>query len=176
MQAAVVPPQVSCGAAATGAMVAPDPAALVAAAVRAACLAKAPRRTVQGVAAAVVSVLMRPAEAAPSTVRGETARGPAAHEAVVEKSEEERREAVRAKRRLKRQPKKAARAAAAVSSANKEQVADEAHQGSAGDAETAEPAVEGASTPRRTTTPTFERGHTGLTPPRQAAVFGCQGW
>ena len=83
----------------------------------------------------------------------------------MEKSEEERREAVRAKRRLKRQRKKAARAAAAVSSANKEQVADEAHQGSAGDAETAEPAVEGASTPRRTTTPTFERGHTGLTPP-----------
>ena len=67
-------------------MAAPDPTALVAAAVR---------------AAAVVSVLMRPAEAAPSTVRGETARDPAAPEAVVAKSEEERREAARAKRRSK---------------------------------------------------------------------------
>ena len=125
---------------------------------------------VQGVAAAVVYVVMRPAEAAPSTVRGETARGPAAAEAVVAKSEQERREALRAKRRLKRQRENAARAAAAV--------AGEAGQGSAGNAATAGPgAVEGDCTPKRTTTPTFERGHTGLThppppPPGQAAVSG----
>jgi hypothetical protein len=47
-----------------------DGPALLAAAVRAACLAKAPRRTVQAVAAAVASVLARPAnlEAAPKMV------------------------------------------------------------------------------------------------------------
>ena len=88
-----------------------DPAALVAAAVRAACLAKAPRRTVQGVAAAVVSVLARPAELTPNTVRGETAKGIAASVDVLVQSEEERREAVKAKRRLKRQRKPAAMAA-----------------------------------------------------------------
>ena len=123
---------------------------------------------VQGVAAAVVYVVMRPAEAAPSTVRGETARGPAAAEAVVAKSEQERREALRAKRRLKRQRENAARAAAAV--------AGEAGQGSAGNAATAGPgAVEGDCTPKRTTTPTFERGHTGLThpPPRPPGKRQC---
>ncbi|CAE7505276.1 unnamed protein product, partial [Symbiodinium pilosum] len=88
-----------------------DPAALVAAAVRAACLAKAPRRTVQGFAAAVVSVLARPAESTPNTVRGETARGTEASVDVLVQSEEERREAVKAKRRLKRQRKRAAKAA-----------------------------------------------------------------
>ena len=88
-----------------------DPAALVAAAVRAACLAKAPRRTVQGVAAAVVSVLARPAESTPNTVRGETAKGTEASVDVLVQSEEERREAVKAKRRLKRQRKRAAKAA-----------------------------------------------------------------
>ena len=41
-----------------------DRAALLAAAVRAACLAKAPRRTVQAVAAAVAGVLVRPTAAA----------------------------------------------------------------------------------------------------------------
>lgn len=50
-----------------------DGAALIAAAVRAACLAKAPRRTVQSVAAAVASVLVRPA----ATVRERSAAEPA---------------------------------------------------------------------------------------------------
>ena len=44
-------------------MAAPDPVSLVEAAMRAACLARAPRRTVQAVAAAVVSVLSRPSPA-----------------------------------------------------------------------------------------------------------------
>ena len=88
-----------------------DPAALVATAVCAACLAKAPRRTVQGVAAAVVSVLAKPAELTPNTVRGETAKGTAASLDVLVQSEEERREAVKAKRRLKRQRKRAPKAA-----------------------------------------------------------------
>ena len=90
------------GASAIGAMVALDPAALVAAAVRGACLAKAPRRTVQAVAAAVVSVLVRPAEARLGSTRGETAKEQDAHEEVRAKSEEERREAIRAKRRARR--------------------------------------------------------------------------
>ena len=95
-----------------------DPAALVAAAVRAACLAKASRRTVQGVAAAVVSVLSRPAELTPNIVRGETAKGTAASVDVLVQSEEERREAVKAKRRLKRQRKRAAKFASHARQSN----------------------------------------------------------
>ena len=52
-----------------------DGPALLAAAVRAAVLAKAPRRTVQSVAAAVAGVLVRPAPlpATPATVPGKAA-------------------------------------------------------------------------------------------------------
>ena len=116
MQAEVGSPrEFLAGASAIGAMVALDPAALVAAAVRGACLAKAPRRTVQAVAAAVVSVLVRPAEARLGSTRGETAKEQDAHEEVRAKSEEERREAIRAKRRARRQRKRAAQAAVANS-------------------------------------------------------------
>ncbi|OLQ10129.1 hypothetical protein AK812_SmicGene6176 [Symbiodinium microadriaticum] len=103
-------------------MVALDPAALVAAAVRGACLAKAPRRTVQAVAAAVVSVLVRPAEARLGSTRGETAKEQDVHEEVRAKSEEERREAIRAKRRARRQRKRAAQAAAANSTVREPKV------------------------------------------------------
>ena len=56
---------------AIGAMSAGDGAALVVAAVQAACIAKAPRRTVAAVAAAVAATVLRPvaATAAPSIPR-----------------------------------------------------------------------------------------------------------
>ena len=129
MQAVVGSPrEFLAGASAIGAMVALDPAALVAAAVRGACLAKAPRRTVQAVAAAVVSVLVRPAEARLGSTRGETAKEQDVHEEVRAKSEEERREAIRAKRRARRQRKRAAQAAAANSTVREPKVESDLFQ------------------------------------------------
>lgn len=100
--------------------------ALLAAAVRAACLAKAPRRTVQAVAAAVASVIVRGAtdEAAPNAPPGLPAgpstlktgqRGPTAASAPCDASPEELLEALRAakaaRRRKKRERKRATTAA-----------------------------------------------------------------
>ena len=136
----------------------PDPAALVAAAVRAACLAKAPRRTVQAVAAAVVSVFARPADARLGTTRGETAKDEDDREEVVAKSLEERREAIKAKRRAKRQRKRAAKAAAAtVSVRESKEESSTLQHGSVGNIDTA--VVASATTP------------TVVTPSRPSTVF-----
>ena len=147
-------------------MVATDAASLVEAAVRAACLARAPRRTVQAVAAAVVSVLAHPspaANSAPRTARVERPSDPGASSgARRESSEEARREALAAKRRRKRQRKKAAKAAAVSTEPNVE--ANQAQQNAAEGAEDAVAESAGDVTPRRRAT-AVERDPTGEAPP-----------
>ena len=145
-------------------MVAPDPAALVAAAVRAACLAKAPRRTIQGVAAAVVSVLMNPspAAAAPRMVRAETAGDPGATSAAGDHVTEQRRAARAAKRRQKRQRKRAAQAPAACKPV---QEVDTAPRGAAGGAEHAEQEESTGNTTPRKVPVAQERDPSGETAP-----------
>ncbi|CAE7837144.1 unnamed protein product, partial [Symbiodinium sp. CCMP2592] len=153
-----------------GAMAACDAASLVAAAIRAACDARAPRRTVAAVAAAAVAAVYRPAAVAAATRQPSRARehAPTTGGDGGER-EEERREAVRVKRRLKRQKKRAAKAAAATDKAM-EETTYTAQAGQAGDAGSADGAV---TTPRRSTAQNvFVKGHTGLTPPckRHCAV------
>ena len=89
-----------------------DGSALVAAAVRAACLAKAPRRTVQAVAAAVAGVCLRPV-AVEGRKRATVASEPAsAHDSSAgDASPEELLEALRSCRREQRRRKKARRKA-----------------------------------------------------------------
>ena len=92
-----------------------DGPALLAAAVRAACLAKAPRRTVQAVASAVAGVLARPppAEATPAPVRPVQANfgRHAADGATSDASPEELLAALRAARTAQRKRKKERRRA-----------------------------------------------------------------
>lgn len=101
------------GTLAIGAMVA-DHAALLASAVRAACLAKAPRRTVQAVAAAVTAVLVRPTPVAPpDTDTGELAKSPDVNPDIREDELVMRLRMARAqRRRAKRQRRRDAKAAA----------------------------------------------------------------
>jgi len=136
-------------------MAAPDPVSLVEAAVRAACLARAPRRTVQAVAAAVVSALSRPSPAvvAPRTVQVEQPKDPGCPTRGL--TEEEKRTARADKRRRKRQ-RRAAKAAAA-----KNQAVEEKDEASAAEAEGVLDAL--PSTPRRAPPPS-ERPKTGETP------------
>ena len=153
-----------------------DAASLVAAAVRAACEARAPRRTVAAVAAAAVSAAA--GTAAPSQQRRpRVIESAPADRNVGGEEEEARREAIKAKRRRRRQRKKEARAAAALDKGDgvptntaqaeagdmeTERTADTATFG-AGDAQTAAGEV---MPPRRGKAPdVFEKGHTGLTPP-----------
>ena len=73
-----------------------------------------------------------------------------------------RREAIRAKRRRKRQQKRAAKAAVA-SDMDTTALTDTTQAGAAGNAA---PSAGEVTTPRRSTAPnSFEKGHTGLTPP-----------
>jgi hypothetical protein len=92
-----------------------DGPALLAAAVRAACLAKAPRRTIQAIAAAVAGVLVRPAtnEATPRQTSSAQA-GPkrSAADVVDGSSPEELLVALRAARSAQRRRKKERRCAA----------------------------------------------------------------
>eukprot|EP00930_Biecheleria_cincta_P061056 TRINITY_DN46623_c0_g1_i1.p1 TRINITY_DN46623_c0_g1~~TRINITY_DN46623_c0_g1_i1.p1 ORF type:complete len:268 (+),score=58.61 TRINITY_DN46623_c0_g1_i1:52-855(+) len=91
-----------------------DPAALLGAAVRAAVLARAPRRTVQAVAAAVTGVLVRPAEAASQRRQkepDEDARGSNLGDACDGASAEELLQALRQKRAARRRQKKQSRRA-----------------------------------------------------------------
>ena len=92
-----------------------DPASLLSAAVRAACLAKAPRRTVQAVAAAVTAVLVKQDVARPGTEPKVTVGVPGTVVGAGEKQVlvDQLREARRAKRQRKRQRRRE-RAQAAV--------------------------------------------------------------
>ncbi|CAK0843372.1 unnamed protein product [Prorocentrum cordatum] len=93
-----------------------DGAALLAAAVRAACQAKAPRRTVQAVAAAVTGVLVRPmAEAVPrqrsevpAGVHGAPVPAPAEDPAVLVDTLRAARRAQRARKKVRRREAKQA--------------------------------------------------------------------
>ena len=88
-----------------------DGPALLAAAIRAACQEKAPRRTIQAVAAAVTGVLMRPTVAAEPRVRG--AEPPGAEGAPdADLDHAGQVDALRAARRARRNRKKAALRAA----------------------------------------------------------------
>ena len=92
-----------------------DPAILLAAAIRAACLAKAPRRTVQGVAAAVAAVVMQASTAPLATDTGEPVKIPDAIGGISEDELALRLRLARAARRkAKRQRRRAAKAAAAM--------------------------------------------------------------
>ena len=92
-----------------------DPATLLAAAIRAACLAKAPRRTVQGVAAAVAAVVMQASAAPLATDTGEPVKIPDAIGGISEDELALRLRLARAARRkAKRQRRRAAKAAAAM--------------------------------------------------------------
>ena len=92
-----------------------DPATLLAAASRAACLAKAPRRTVQGVAAAVAAVVMQASAAPLATDTGEPVKIPDAIGGISEDELALRLRLARAARRkAKRQRRRAAKAAAAM--------------------------------------------------------------
>lgn len=112
-----------------------DGPALLAAAVRAACLAKAPRRTVQAVAAAVAGVLVRPATSgdAPSVVNAGRVRSEFSHgrnpggsdtspEVLLEKLRAARRE----QRQRKKNNRRAAKAQAAAANASSQNEANEA--------------------------------------------------
>ena len=96
-------------------MAAVDPAALLGAAIRAAVLAKAPRRTVQAVASAVTGVLVHSAaEAGPGAAAAAPAKeevGPAAATPPTGASAEELVAALREARRAQRRRKKANRKA-----------------------------------------------------------------
>ncbi|CAE7863861.1 unnamed protein product [Symbiodinium microadriaticum] len=108
---------------AQGAM-APNHAALLAAAVKAACQAKAPRRTVAAIAAAVTSSLVA-AAAAPATVTGAASRPPSARvDSGVRDDElvQQLRDARAERRRAKRQRRRAKKVAA-TSGANDQTVA-----------------------------------------------------
>ncbi len=92
-----------------------DGAALLAAAVSAACRAKAPRRTVQAVAAAVTGVLMRPSAAAvprPNAAVPAGAQSPAEDDGDPALLLDTLRAARRAQRTRKKERRKAARQAA----------------------------------------------------------------
>ena len=93
-----------------------DGAALMAAAVRAACLAKAPRRTVQAVAAAVAGVFI---SAAARTTPVVVAKEPAGARVTAVVDPEALLEAKRAARREKREKKKLRRAAAKATSSSR---------------------------------------------------------
>ena len=102
-----------------------DGAALLAAAVRAAILAKAPRRTVQAVATAVAGVLVRPVKAEPASVPEDAASAPRAPApAFGDASADALLQALRAKRcatrRAKRQRRTARRSASAAPDAEEE--------------------------------------------------------
>ena len=156
-------------------MAASDAASLVAAAVRAACEARAPRRTVAAVAAAAVSAAA--GIAAPCQQRRpRVVKSAPADSNVGGEEEEARREAIKAKRRRRRQRKKEARAAAtsdkgaevrtntaqADAGMETQRTTDTATVG-AGDAP---PDAGEVTPPRRSKVPdVFEKGHTGLTPP-----------
>ena len=137
----------------------------MAAAVRAACLAKAPRRTIQGVAAAVVSALANPSPAAatPRMVRAETARDPGATSAAGVEEMEHRLRAARAdKRRAKRQRRRAAKAAAAKGEP-KNGLASATVPPEMGTGSQA-PEAAGVSTPRAVPAASSLRGPTGSPP------------
>lgn len=93
-----------------------DGAAMIAAAVRAACLAKAPRRTVQAVAAAVAGVFAQHAEGAGARnrVRVQPAAQTAEDSGVSEVTPDALVEALRTMRRAQRQRKKERRRASKV--------------------------------------------------------------
>ena len=136
--------------------------ALLCAAIRAACQARAPRRTIAAVAAAVTTALLQQ----PATVKATPAEVPKAPTGPVqplEEAEAQLKEARAAKRKLKRQ-KRRERARAAAATGNKEGTLDAPQAEAVGDAEQAVSGAGGESTPRRMTAPTIERGHTGLTP------------
>ena len=100
-------------------MTSPDAAALVAAAVRAAVLAKAPRRTVAAVAAAVTGVLVKPQQATPhkndaATASGQRADAQAATGASAEDLVAALREARSAQRRRKKERRKERKQALAL--------------------------------------------------------------
>ena len=146
-------------------------AALVAACVRAACMAKAPRRTCAAVAAAAVSAALRPdnAAVAPPSPVPEHSACPSAGDAqgddeLVQQLRQRRAE----RRRAKRQRRQAAKAAGTV-------VAQA--QGKDGKVMTADlcgKTVEAADvTPRRAPPPT-SRDPTGDTPPCKRVALGSQ--
>ena len=92
-----------------------DGAALLAAAIRAACLAKAPRRTVQAVAAAVTGVLVRPTAAAePRAAASVPAGAQSAHDEAASPDQlvDSLRVARRAQRARKKERRRAAKLAA----------------------------------------------------------------
>ncbi|CAJ1376046.1 unnamed protein product [Effrenium voratum] len=108
-----------------------DGAALVAAAVRAACAAKAPRRTVAAVAAAVASTVLRPVDvtaAPPTSSPTKPARASGGEEATEAELVERLRQSRADRRRIKRQRRRAAKAAAAAA-VNKEQLEPESALG-----------------------------------------------
>ena len=112
---------------AIGAMSAGNGAALVAAAVQAACIAKAPRRTVAAVAAALAATVLRPVAvtAAPSIPRHAESEGaPGSVHTAGDDKIQKLREARRAKRILKRQRRREGAKAAATSDAPMEGPAD----------------------------------------------------
>ena len=112
-------------------MVVPDGGALLAAAIRAACLAKAPRRTVQAVAAAVTGVLVRfvATDAAPASCTGVPTRPQrAATPETAVTSAEDLLQALRVarstQRRRKKERRKAAKVVACSASAQEVKVTD----------------------------------------------------
>ena len=95
-----------------------DSAALLAAAIRACCLAKAPRRTVQAVAAAVTGVLVRSAtDAAVPGAGPSVPAGPVAHDYTAN-DPGQLLDSLRAARRLQRKKKKERRKAAKLAAAD----------------------------------------------------------
>ena len=95
-----------------------DGAALLSAAIRAACAAQAPRRTVAAVAAAIAPTVMRPVDAAAAQLPKQSPARPARTsygEEVTETKLVERLRQSRADRpRIKRQHRRAAKSAAAT--------------------------------------------------------------
>ena len=98
-----------------------DRAALLGAAIRAACLAKAPRRTIQAIASAVTGVLRRPHTAStrvkvpdvqPSTQRATSAPGNGGSPEELLAALREARSAQRRRKKDRRKAAKAARASA----------------------------------------------------------------
>ena len=145
---------------------APNHAALLAAAVKAACQAKAPRRTVAAVAAAVTSSLVA-AAAAPATVTGAASRASRPPSARVDSGVrddelvQQLRDARAERRRAKRQRRRAKKVAA-TSGANNQtvEVAEAASVGTA----VAE-AMDADEEPRADKDKPLQHGKTGCTPP-----------
>ena len=145
---------------------APNHAALLAAAVKAACQAKAPRRTVAAVAAAVTSSLVA-AAAASATVTGVASRPPSAgvdsgvrEDVLVQQLREARAE----RRRAKRQRRRAKKAAEATLVAN-EGTANIAEATSVGTAEAGAMDADVESLLRTDKDKPLQHGATGCSPP-----------